>query len=96
MAGLKKAGANWVDGDRASSTGGPGARTLKKAGALWVDGDRFFDREAELAVQPRPEQRAWSRIKSWLASVLRTVETVKVTVPGVRVTFRPKRDTTEE
>ena len=69
---------------------------LKKAGANWVDGERFFDREAELAGRSRPEQRAGSRIKSRLASVLRAVETVTVSIPGLRVTFRPKRDTTEE
>ena len=94
MAALKKAGTN-VDGERASSTGGSGARTLKKAGAN-VDGERFCDREAEPAVQPRPEQRAWSRIKSWLANVLRKVDTVEVSIPGLSVTLKLKQDTTEE
>ena len=69
---------------------------LQKAGAN-VDGERELDREAELAVQSRPEQRAWSWIKSGLASVLRAVDTVTVSIPGLlRVTFRPERDATEE
>ena len=64
---------------------------LQKAGANRVDGDR------ELAVQSRPEQRAWSWIKSGLASALRAVDTVTVSIPGLlRVTFRPERDATEE
>lgn len=55
------------------------------------------DGERASSVQSRPEQRAWSRIKSWLANVLRKVDTVKVTVFGLlSVTLKLKQDTTEE
>ena len=126
MAGLKKAGSNWVEGDRFFDRQAEldlladrvrnGTHTLLTAQRrigktslvrellrhLSADGDFqtvFVDLEdagsaadavAEIAVQSRPAQRAWSRIKDRFANVLRGVgdRIDTVSVAEVRVTLR--------
>ena len=126
MAGLKKAGANWVDGERffdrqaelavLSERVHNGTHTLLTAQRrmgktslvrellrrLAVEGDFrtvFVDLEAadtaadavvEIAVQSRPEQRAWSRIKSEFANVLREIDDRidTIAVAELRMTLR--------
>ena len=122
MAGLKKAGSNWVDGERFFDRQAEldlladrvrnGTHTLLTAQRrmgktslvrellrrLSADGDFetvFVDLEdagsvadavAEIAVQSRPAQPAWSRIKSLFANVGERIETVSVA--EVRVKLR--------
>ena len=131
MAGLKKAGSNWVEGDRFFDRQAElglladrvrnGTHTLLTAQRrmgktslvrellrhLSADGDFqtvFVDLEdagsaadavAEIAVQSRPAQRAWSRIKDRFANVLRGVgdQIDAVSVAEVRVTLRAGIDT---
>ena len=125
MAALKKAGANWVDGDRffdreaelallservrnghhtlltAQRRMGKTSlvrellRRLKKEGrfrTVFVDLERArtaADAVVEIAVESRPEQHAWYRIKSGFANVLRElrgwIDTVAVTVLRVKL-----------
>ena len=131
MAGLKKAGSNWVEGERFFDRQAEldlladrvrnGTHTLLTAQRrmgktslvrellrrLSADGDFqtvFVDLEdagsaadavAEIAVQSRPAQRAWSRIKDRFANVLRGVgdQIDAVSVAEVRVTLRAGIDT---
>ena len=125
MAGLQKAGANWVDGKRffdregeldvltervhngthtlLTAQRGMGKtslvrellRRLKDEGRLRTvfvdveDARTAADAVAKIAVQSRPEQRAWFRIKSGFANVLRElrgwIDTVAVTVLRVKL-----------
>ena len=125
MAGLKKAGANWVDGERFFDREGELAvlsercrngthtlltaqrrmgktslvrellRRLKDEGrfrTVFVDVEAATtaaDVVAEIAVRSRPEQRAWSRIRSAFANALRElrgwIDTVAVTVLRVKL-----------
>ena len=122
MSGLKKAGSNWVEGDRFFDRHAElgvladrvrnGTHTLltaqrrmgktslvrellRRLSAEWRFRTVFVDLQAahnaadavaEIAVQSRPAQRAWSRIKSLFANVGERIETVSVA--EVRVTLR--------
>ena len=131
MAGLKKAGANWVDGERffdreaelavLSERVRNGTHTLltaqRRMGKTSLvrellrrlsdrrlsDKERFrtvfvdledartaADAVVEIAVQSRPEQRAWSRIRSAFANALREIgdRIDTVTVAELRVKLR--------
>ena len=121
MAGLKKAGANWVDGERffdreaelavltdrvrngthtlltAQRRMGKTSlvrellRRLKDEGRFRTvfvdleDARTAADAVVEIAVQSRPEQRTWYRIKSRLREIRGWIDTVAVTVLRVKL-----------